>query len=630
MELKGKKVISVLRCSTDEQAAKSIPQQHEANEQYAAQEKMIIVDEVPLPGFSASVGEQMQSMHDLIQRKLSGEDFDGLLAQNWGRFARDQDDGNRLYAECREAGLFLVPRKEGLLAGRQSWITRGLAGYEEEGYAVSLSSNTNRGAMAAIVGGRIPHARRPPFGVDRSIMRKEVSGKEKPLYIIRRLRDGTRVRLSPNPPYAEEARFGPEKKHPYALCEDDRIEFIPGAEDDKRIVMDIFQRYYRDGWGLYKIAKELNNKNVPSPFGNLWHMSAIKSILTNSSYFGIGVTCRFGAGKHSFRAAGGPKEFEEPRAKGYNPDGSGTLRKRPPQLKRPSNEWHFVKHKQLLNFLPKEIKREAKKAFHKKYKEARAGAPRRKRMMRRYGSEFILSGLMTAQPGNCPMVGAPTCQKLADTKFKYRYYNTPRAQNTPKDGVIAARVRADLLENALLAEVEKIFAHPEELGIEDRIRQFIREERAATATTRSVIDTLLSQKRDIEARYRVLMNDLGEHGRELFKADVARLEAQVDQITHQIGSCKGQETRNPEDADAIVKSVMNQLRAIGATIKQEPLPAVKKLIEVFFTKLIFHATTREVEAEMRVPSWALTKEPVLVNAVRLIGAPSTFTALPAM
>jgi len=94
----------------------------------------IVHDVVVLPGFSATTGKQMGPLMNLIKRKLQGEDFDGLLAQNWGRFARDQQDGHRLYAECLNAGLLLVTRKDGLLAGRQSWIKRGLAGYEEEGY----------------------------------------------------------------------------------------------------------------------------------------------------------------------------------------------------------------------------------------------------------------------------------------------------------------------------------------------------------------------------------------------------------------------------------------------------------------------------------------------------------------
>src|SRR5687768_1885793 len=95
--LSGKKLWSVIRASTEPQADKSVPQQREAINQYREQEGFEIVNEVVLPGFSATLGEQVEELRKIIQHKLSGEEFDGIVAQNWGRVARDQNDGNVIY-----------------------------------------------------------------------------------------------------------------------------------------------------------------------------------------------------------------------------------------------------------------------------------------------------------------------------------------------------------------------------------------------------------------------------------------------------------------------------------------------------------------------------------------------------
>jgi len=80
MELKGKKVILVLRSSTEEQAAKSIPQQREADQQYADQMEMVIVDEVVLPGYSANLLKRFITPFDTSIRSNASDFASGVTS----------------------------------------------------------------------------------------------------------------------------------------------------------------------------------------------------------------------------------------------------------------------------------------------------------------------------------------------------------------------------------------------------------------------------------------------------------------------------------------------------------------------------------------------------------------------
>ncbi len=56
--------------------------------------------------------------------------------------------------------------------------------------------------------------------------------------------------------------------------------------DDADIVRLIFHKYTRDNASLYRIARELNDRGVPSPSGEMWTPSTIRRILKNQHYTG--------------------------------------------------------------------------------------------------------------------------------------------------------------------------------------------------------------------------------------------------------------------------------------------------------------------------------------------------------
>lgn len=80
---------------------------------------------------------------------------------------------------------------------------------------------------------------------------------------------------------------------PYGYKKIDKYKIVPAEDISVDVVQRIFQLYL-EGYGLYKIAKELNDKAYPTPSqwmsksngSNIWHQSTIRKILSNQIYVG--------------------------------------------------------------------------------------------------------------------------------------------------------------------------------------------------------------------------------------------------------------------------------------------------------------------------------------------------------
>lgn len=56
-------------------------------------------------------------------------------------------------------------------------------------------------------------------------------------------------------------------------------------EDEARVVRQIFEQFAQ-GWGKFKIARELNNRGVPTPKGPAWYEATVGNLICNPIYMG--------------------------------------------------------------------------------------------------------------------------------------------------------------------------------------------------------------------------------------------------------------------------------------------------------------------------------------------------------
>lgn len=79
--------------------------------------------------------------------------------------------------------------------------------------------------------------------------------------------------------------------------------YIPGDDQEKATVCWLFNEFDRRDVSFHKLARELNEKSIPSPSGGKWVYQTVKEILTNVRYVGDLSLGRDGAGKF-FRLEG--------------------------------------------------------------------------------------------------------------------------------------------------------------------------------------------------------------------------------------------------------------------------------------------------------------------------------------
>ena len=76
----------------------------------------------------------------------------------------------------------------------------------------------------------------------------------------------------------------------YRIGPDGTLEVVRGEEPDERdeasVVELIYRLYTKDGLGLRLLARELNERNIPTRRGGRWNVASIRDILKNPAYTG--------------------------------------------------------------------------------------------------------------------------------------------------------------------------------------------------------------------------------------------------------------------------------------------------------------------------------------------------------
>jgi len=161
---------------------------------------------------------------------------------------------------------------------------------------------------------------------------------------------------------------------------DETVELVPGAEEAVQAVYLIYRRRFIDGWGCWKISKELDSLGIPSPSGKRWNKESVMDILTNSIYLG-GVANRLSAGIYFNRAPGMPIEAKT-QLKELN------SHKRAKVTLRPREDWIESKEEALVDFLPQEV-RAAAVAFQAEYWKRRELAQPQPKRNKHADSSYI-------------------------------------------------------------------------------------------------------------------------------------------------------------------------------------------------------------------------------------------------
>lgn len=267
-----------LRRSTDRQE-QSIPDQRNEVTRWAAEHGYDIIREYIDDAVSGTSADKRPGFQQMIADAGRG-DFKAVIVWNSDRFSRgDVTETEHYRYLLRRAGVTLLSVTEDYLHrdGIDGDVLRTVKQFQNRQYSISLSQNTLRGQISAVLGESDP-GRAAPYGYDREIIAPDGS-------LIFRIRfNPGRVREVFDKDGKLQARYakGQAFAKPGREC---RARLVLSDPQRVQVIKDIF-RLCLEGVGFASIAAELNAKGIPGPCRENWGFTTIKAILENPTYRG--------------------------------------------------------------------------------------------------------------------------------------------------------------------------------------------------------------------------------------------------------------------------------------------------------------------------------------------------------
>lgn len=594
--LRGKRYIRLVRCSTKGQADTSVSDQLGVLDAFAKPRGMVHVDDLVLEGLSVSMPREF--VDALIARKRLRNDFDVLLVQDTSRLTRGGAQyGAKLEYDLRAAGIMLIFALDGVPQDDFGEVMRGMQYLSGRQTAKAISFTATRGAQSALEQNRVAYCRRPPYAIDRVYVGAD--GTER--YLIRNLADGSQLKLDP----ITEAiidRFDKTVKayNHNRKQKDERIVLVPGHAEQVEVVRRMFRRRFMDGWGLHRIAQELNDMGIVGPTGAGWHMESVKNIFQNPIYTGRSIANLFTTGIYNMLS---PSEPKRSTLDAHQLNG----RKRPPRRVRPREEWVESEEPKLVDFLEPRIRALAIEA-QDYWLAAKAGGytPTFSRDRHR-DSPYLLKGILTAKQGGHSMTG----KSLGRSGKRKRYYAVNRSSRCPRsaDKVMRKTVMAEPIEKLILNAVRiTLLSAP---ALKARLKREIEAIMKESGGSTERLTKLTAQLDDLKRRQAFIIKNvtlLGEDeaGRQL--ADLAR---QRDEAQRSLKLEELSGARPSEDADAVAERLVVMLKDAGRRMDIGCSPALRSLLQLLVAKAEVDLATGNLDLELRLPKSALAAEDLM-------------------
>jgi hypothetical protein len=618
--LKGLRCILIVRCSIADEEETSIEKQIEMGQRYASQNGMIVVDKKEYNGASASLGAHYADLYKLVERKKNHEiEFDSFLFMAFDRFCRGgTEEGSRIIDDFATAGVVIVTVREGLISGKWAWLQRGLYLHEAQAYVQSLSFHVTSGWMKLLAAKKVPHCSGAPYGTDRLFL--DYSGEK--LFTVRELADGTRVKIQCRSGGKDEI-FPKGQKGPVRQP-NERVVLTPGDPTHIEVVRRIMRRRFMDGWGNHRIAHELNNEGIPAKRGGLWTLCSVHHVYNNPIYIGIGYTNTERRGIYCVRDIDKPIENATPRKrrlkKNCSLDKEPEFCTRLEGVPRPRSEWWKIEQPLLRDYLDDEV-RPLVEDFHHKLAEKALVASGHQSSRKRGGdrhldSPFILKNVLKEKRTGSGMFGYTS----AKTKYgQIRYYRVRNVTNAPVDRPQKFRsLNASIVERQVLAVLKEVLADDKLLS--ERIAEHVNKRARSQGGRDSAVLALQNERYQLGDELKALLL-LGPLCRELVQDKAQQIENRLGAIARSLDREHLPIPNSPLELPSITKSVNAQIHKMLADLPTGSTKYLRRLVDVVVPVVLYDAVTQELEFEVALPEWAISKTEKITAAFGVVTTP---------
>jgi DNA invertase Pin-like site-specific DNA recombinase len=614
------RAVLLARCSTQGQTELSIDQQITQMLLFCQQRDIEVVGEIRLEGVSGLDPHARQDVDDLIKRKVTSADFDLVIVASVDRLTRGGvKHGFWIAWELENVGLRITSVCGKYPEDDDDWCKLGIALHEANTDVWKMTRRLQRGMIASIIDGRNPHTSCIPYAIDRLYMLAD----ETQLHRIRNLADGTQIMLAANDETVLRTFAKPErkKKSPhYRRQNHEWVTFVAGDPRCVSVVQRIFRMRFVNNWKGYKIARVLNFEQIPAPQGGLWHSETVKQVYNNSTYTGLGISCR----KSNARVGMRSKTLElEPAPPTTRIGREGQRLKSKKFYNRSPDDFLPVEYPYLYGLLDLEPAIIAEiRAFQRKiYEDAGKEKPPKANGRKSGGnphdgvSLYPLSGIFTVKGTGDRMRGHRRDQK--------RYYISSRAEQTPGPQFQSRYVAADAIDVAVLNAVADSLTNGS--AITDLVRStLISLNETRLAITRPDRKTLLARRDKLLRDIGVISKANAELGVQAVRALTSDQKLELQSVEADLKKLD-QPDALPFDVEAQVTRVMKFLGDLGTLMRTEKstIGAVGNILRTLIKSLTIEMTTSLIELHLYVPSWCLTEDQVN-ETVCLVGIKSAF------
>ncbi len=584
--------VAYLRRSTDKQE-QSIGDQRLEIARHAEEQGYQIIREYVDDAISGTSADERPGFQRMIADAARG-DFAAVIVWNSDRFSRgDVTETEHYRYLLRQANVKVLSVTKDYLArdGIDGDVLRTVKQFQNRQYSISLSQNTLRGQISAIMAESDP-GRAAPYGYDREILAPDGSVMFRIRFCPGRVREVYDKDGKLQATYAKGQSLlkpGKECKARLVLSDTERVQ----------VVKDIF-RMCLDGLGFASIAAELNAKGIPGPLREVWGFTTVKAILENPTYRGDLVWNR------------------RTEAKFYRVE-NGRAQKRERQIgeakvvKTPKDEWVVVP-----NAVPTIISREdwdRVQVMVAKRRRAKGGAGHRNR-------RWLLTGVLECGDCGHKFWGDPRRKGRIEGRAPVvtNYYTCSGRRSHGKTICeVPSTLRTEQIEEWVLGKLADIIATDED-GIDAAIRRFVesvgRNDTGGTDTERiarelkQINDTVTALTMNIDPANLAMLNDRLTQMR--LRKESLEQELQV-----------AQQSSSNQDAAAMRKWAKAQLAGLQAAMNGMRNDRTREVIGTYVDRIIVWPSQKRGEMILNAaaqPLWKTHDRPCGRSWANRIGA----------
>jgi hypothetical protein len=245
-----------------------------------------------------------------------------------------------------------------------------------------------------------------------------VDGKD--MFTIRNLPDGTQEMRDLNGEVIRTFGRNPKKGTPahYKKQKNEQVRLVPGDPQHHALVVHICEQIHIRGRAAHSVAKELTDRERPSPTRVDWPAMTVRSNAYNPAYIGLLARGQTTMTVYHTSAPGARIEAKhDPKELRDNP--------RPRRRRRPDDQWMLRQDPALAEFLPEHLREPMRIAIEADLQRRAASKPRSKKRHRQ--STFILTDMLRSRQGGHRLPG-----RIGGRRNQVRYYQISKARSSPR------------------------------------------------------------------------------------------------------------------------------------------------------------------------------------------------------